>query len=247
MNGRIKSFIVTLLVSGSLLYQQTTAASDFEKFEIRVIRPKFFSKKGRFEAGAQLTAVTNQTFIYTYLATGILDFHITEQFALELAGAYGFSFDKQDKTVLKDNFKISTTILRTKYYLEGALLYTPIYGKYQMTSGRLIYFDTFISAGGGLTGIEYLYDHCKKPEEVGQSNPNIGDPPAPKTQGYPTGMVGVGQRFFLNKHASLRWDIKGHVFAYNTVDGSCNPNFVESGASRTHENVTVQFGYTYFM
>jgi len=231
-----------------LVYSSSAfSASDFENFEIRVIRPKFFSKKGRVEAGAQMVMVTNQTFIYTYLASGIIDYHLTEQFALEVAGAYGFSFDKQDKTILKDNFKISTTILRPKYFLEGSLLYTPIYGKYQLSSGRLIYFDTFISAGGGLTGIEYLYDHCKKAEDVGSSTTTVSDPPAPKTQGYPTGVIGIGQRFFLNKQTALRWDIKDHAFLVNTADGGCTQDGTTEGSSELKNNVTVQFGFSYFM
>ena len=40
----------------------------FKDIEIRVIRPKYFAKRSKFELGAQATVITNQTFIYTFLA-----------------------------------------------------------------------------------------------------------------------------------------------------------------------------------
>ena len=101
-----------------------SAAEQFEKYEIRVIRPKYFAKTGRMETGAQLSVVMNQSFIYTYLATGLLDYHFSETLALEGALAYGFSIDKDDKRTLDSNFKIKTQILRTQYFMEGGLLYT---------------------------------------------------------------------------------------------------------------------------
>ncbi len=219
----------------------------FKKFEIRVIRPKFFQKKQRLELGTQFITVTNQTFIYTYLASGILDFHFNESLAIEATGAYGFSFDKQDKTVLKDNFKISTVILRTKYFFESALVYTPIYGKYQLSSGKLIYFDTFLTAGGGMTGVEYLYDHCKQPGDIPDASVPITTPPAPQTKTYPGGVLGIGQRFFLDKHRAIRWDLKDHIFSYSRVDGACDPTTALDTGSGLQQNITIQIGMSYFL
>ena len=230
------------------LFLQTSlfaAEERFSKFEIRVIRPKYFQKKNRLELGAQGIAVTNQTFIYTYLASGILDFHFNESFAIEAAGAYGFSFDKQDKTMLKDNFKISTVILRTKYFFEGSLVYTPIYGKYQLSSGKLIYFDTFVTAGAGMTGVEYLYDHCKRPGDI--PDVAIAEPPAPQTKTYPGGVFGIGQRFFLDKKRAIRWDLKDHIFSYSKMDSSCDPTTAVDSGSGLQQNVTIQAGISYFL
>lgn len=220
--------------------------SQFDKYEIRVIRPKYFSKTGRLETGAQLSVVMNQSFIYTYLATGLLDYHFNEVIALEVAGAYGFSIDKDDKETLDSKFKIKTQILRTQYFLEGGLLYTPIYGKYQMASGRLIYLDTFLAAGGGMTGVNYLYDHCPKPGDGGSTVTTIVDPPPATTKSYPTFYFGGGQRIFLDKKTSLRWDVRAHYFSYNTVDGACDPTTATS-QSKGQTNITMQLGAGYFL
>ena len=222
-----------------------SAAEQFEKYEIRVIRPKYFAKTGRMETGAQLSVVMNQSFIYTYLATGLLDYHFSETLALEGALAYGFSIDKDDKRTLDSNFKIKTQILRTQYFMEGGLLYTPVYGKYQLANGRLIYLDMFFSAGAGMTGVNYLYDHCPKPSDAPEGV-EIVAPPGPKGASYPTVFAGVGQRIFMDKKLSLRWDVRGHAFSYNTADGACDPTSATKG-SDMQTNITMQLGAGYFL
>ena len=218
-------------------------SEQFDRYEIRVIRPKYFTKTGRLETGAQLSVVMNQSFIYTYLATGILDYHFNETLAIEGLGAYGFSIDKDDKKTLDSTFKIKTQILRTEYIMEGGILYTPVYGKYQLSTGKLVYLDTFFTAGAGMTGVRYLYDQCPSPDDgiVGTVTP-----PAPNTKSYPTFYMGGGQRIFIDKKTSLRWDVRGHFFSYNKKDGACDPATAASEA-KVQTNITVQMGAGYFL
>lgn len=215
----------------------------FDRYEIRVIRPKYFTKTGRLETGAQLSIVMNQSFIYTYLATGILDYHFNEVIAIEGLGAYGFSIDKDDKKTLDSAFKIKTQILRTEYIMEGGLVYTPVYGKYQLSTGKLVYLDTFFAAGAGMTGVRYLYDQCPSPED---GIANTVTPPAANTKSYPTFYAGGGQRIFIDKKTSLRWDVRGHFFSYNKKDGACDPATASSEA-KVQTNITVQLGAGYFL
>lgn len=243
--------LFSTVVTTSRAFAATGEEDRFDEYEIRVIRPKFFTKKKRFELGAELTAIMNQTFIYTYLATGLMTYHFTEQMGFELLGAYGFSIDKEDKATLKNSFDIKTQIIRTQYILGGSLVYTPMYGKYQLKSGRLIYFDTFISGGGGMTGVEYLYDHCIDPNEdiVDATKRDAyisanGQKPAPKTVAYPTGSIGLGQRLFLSRTLGLRWDVRDYIFPYDTKDGACSAG--GASESQIHHNVTLQLGASKF-
>lgn len=241
------SFLGFLSSADALAESGLGSQEQFKDVEIRVIRPKFFTKTNRLETGAQLSVVMNQSFIYTYLATGLLDYHFSEQWAAEGAFAMGFSIDKDDKRSLKSNFKIQTQILRTQYFMEGGALYTPVYGKYQLDSGKLIYLDMFFSAGVGMTGINYLYDHCPKTSEIPEDRRGgIPDPPAPTTKAYPTFYGGLGQRIFMDKKLSLRWDVRAHAFGYNVADSSCDPEFATK-ASSTQTNITLQLGAGYFL
>ena len=61
-----------------------------------------------------------------------MTYHFSEALGLEVAGSYGISIDKNDKTLLKEEFDINTIILRTEYIVSGALLWTPVYGKFKL-------------------------------------------------------------------------------------------------------------------
>ena len=212
----------------------------FTNFEIRVIRPRFFSKRRKFELGTEGVVITNQTFIYTYLASGILTYHFTESLGLELSATFGASIDKEDKSILETDFNIKTQIIRTKTIYSGSLLWTPIYGKYQLASGRLIYFDTYLIGGLGTTGVEYQFDHCVRNEDEEQEirSDYIAQ--------YPTFTVGVGQRFFLDRKSSFKWNLRNHSLQISSADGTCvdDPN-IESIDS-IHYNLTMQIGYSRF-
>ena len=212
----------------------------FSEVEVRVIRPRYFSKQGRFELGLQGSVLSNQTFIYTYLMAGMLSYHLSEQWGLELSAALGFSKDKDEKTVLDRDFSIKTQIVRTRTMYEANVLWTPIYGKYQLANGRLIYFDSFLSAGGGFNGIDYRFDHCRS------SDTDATDAiPANKLVQYPTASVGIGQRFFLSTDSSLKWDLRNHLLFIKAQDGACTPQGT-AAATSLHQNISMQFGYTLF-
>ena len=216
--------------------------SSFDKYEIRVILDKYMTKRNRVELAGQLTAIMNQSFIYTIMPTVLMDYHLSEMFALELEGAYGLVLDKDDKRLLKSEYDIETQILQTQYILGGSLLWTPMYGKTQLTSGHVVYFDSFATFGLGMTGVKYDYTQCspEKNESLGSS----AIVPAPTTKGYPTVILGVGQKFFLNRDLGLRWDVRTHLFQYNEADGSCTPEV--QGASKLQNSITLQVGASRF-
>lgn len=239
--------LFVLLIAGSVAPEASAELGSFQGYEIRVIRPRFMTKRNRVELGAQLLLIMNQSFIYTFLASGILDYHFSEMFALELSGAYGFSIDKEDKRILEDEFDIKTSILRTQYLAAGGLIWTPIYGKTQLPSGDMVYFDSFGVVQAGMTGIEYTYEQCVVPpaDSAGAASGenNTTKPPA-KTVSYPSLSIGVGQKYFLTRSFGLRWDVRDYLFQYNKADGACEAGSVSG--SGFAQNITLQFGASTF-
>ena len=224
-------------------------ADKFEDVEIRVIRPRYFNKSQRMELGAQITSIMNETFIYTFMASGLAAFHFSESLAIEGSFSYGININKEDKRILFDEFEIKTQIFRTQFNAELALQYTPIYGKWQLASGRLIYFDTYVQGGFGTTGINWKYsDFCDEPDF--NQNPDAESLPSDTTISYPTFMFGAGQRYFVSKTQAYRLDFRVHRFLYNTLDAECSPNQVrESGEFKDgfpHDTITLQFGTSFF-
>lgn len=228
---------------------ETLRADEAERFkntEIRVIRPRYFNKAKRFELGAAINAIMNESFIYTFMAAGNATFHLNEDWAIEATLAYGLNLDREDKRVLFDEFDIKTQIFRTQYQAELALQWTPVYGKWQLPSGKLVYFDTFLTAGFGQTGVEWRYDDfCEAPTGV-----DAEPLPTNATKGYPTFMVGAGQRYFVSKTQAYRFDIKAHRFLYNEIDGECSPIKAQASggfqSSAPHDVITLTLGISRF-
>lgn len=246
---KLRSNIAALLIASMFSPEIASSASNFDNAEIRVIRPRYFNKAGRFELGAALTTVMNETFIYTFLATGIASFHLSESWAIQGNFSYGTSIAKEDKRILFDEFEIKTQIFRTEFNTELVAQYTPIYGKWQLSSGRLIYFDTYLQAGGGLTGINWQYnDFCNEPDL--DQNPDANPLPANQTKSYPGISLGAGQRYFVSKKQAYNIDFRFHRFFYNTLDAECDPIRVEQEGgfsdSATHDTLTLQFGTSYY-
>lgn len=227
-------------------WAQSDDSERFKEVEVRVIRPRYFNKRKRLELGGQLSGIMNEAFIYTFMGTGILAYHFTETFGFEVQGAFGFNLDKEDKRVLFDEFQIKTKIFRTLYAVEGNLQYTPIYGKWQLPTGRLVYFDTYLSVGGGLTGIDWKYsDFCTPASERRQGAAPVK---SDQVKSYPTFLMGLGQRYFLNKDLAVRWDIRNHSLFYNKFDAECTTDAsAVEGGSGVHNTITLQVGATKFL
>lgn len=230
----------------ALVLLATPAAAEggrFDGYEIRVIRPRFMNKTGRIELGAESAVILNQAFIYTFMVSGLLDYHFSETWALELGGAYGFSIDKADKTLLFKDFGIHTAIQRTQYIASAGALWTPVYGKTQLSNGQVVYFDSFITAQVGLTGINYKFEQCTGgPSLNGQ--PDTTPQPAPVTKGYPSVSIGAGQKYFVSQDYAIRWEVRDNIFAFPALDGAC-PGSTASG-SELKNNITLQIGASTF-
>ncbi|MCY4444647.1 MAG: outer membrane beta-barrel domain-containing protein [Proteobacteria bacterium] len=199
------------------LFSEVYAQKDdrFDDFEIRVIRPKYFTKSFRLETGLQGVAIFNHPFIYTYMGHLNLTFHFNEALALEASGYYGLSLDRNAKTELNSKFLIQTIIHRTQHIGMGSILWTPFYGKFQTSANKLVYFDFFLTGGGGVTGISYQYDHCSQGEQTSQ--PKLSK----KLVHYPTANLGGGQKVFLTKNIAIRWDILYMPYRLRESDGLC--------------------------
>jgi outer membrane beta-barrel protein len=235
--------LVCVLVENPLI---AAPKGRFSNYEVRSIRQKTFQKKNTLELGGSTSAIMNQPFIYTFLASGILSYHLSESWGLQVEGAYGMSVDKDDKRLLKDEFDISTEILRTESLLNAKIMWTPIYGKILMDSGKLMYFDTYLNAGAGFTGVRYEYDNCQDPADVSPKfRDRVPEKPQPKSKQYPTVLAGVGQRLFLDKESAASLGVSFQQFRFNRADGSCNPS-VAVDENKAHNNILLILGYSLF-
>lgn len=246
-SGRVGICLLLTLNSVAISFQEdpALAESQFSDYEIRVIRPRFFSKVKKLETSVGVMTLTNQSFVYSLLGYASLNWHFSESLAAEVNTAYGNSFDKKDKSLLDERFEISTTIMRTEHLANAKILFTPSYGKMNLPDGDMLYFDTYVAVGVGQTGVRYTYDHCEPPENYPEEvRSRIPSRPRERVVQYPTGSLSLAQRFFLTRETSARVGVDFQSFAYNSADGTCERTAEKK--TEFHENIFLFTGWSKF-
>lgn len=211
--------------------------AQFSDVEIRVIRPKYFQKSVRVEVGAGIAAVMNQSYTYTYMPSAKLGLHLLEWLELFGEGALGITINKSDCTDLGSKFAIEPVVQETENMFGGGAALTPIYGKYQLGSGDVVYFDWFLIGGGGLAGMRYREQGCKQ---------RAADEPLKVPKPYSTVQFnfGTGQRYFINKNVSFNWFLRDYVIMIKVPADS--EEAVPSRAAGTLQSVNLSFGASYY-
>jgi outer membrane beta-barrel protein len=194
-----------------LLTPWSAKAEQFEGHEIRVIKNKFFTKRMRLELGVGLGGSMNQSFHNSYLFQGNLGFHFSEQFGLHGEYTYSYTRNKSEcETLGSDKFLIAPVLNVLDSSYGGYLSYTPIYGKYQLGSGDVLYFDWFFLAGAGLATNRVLEGGV--PDSKGDDGQDLGCGKL-ETKVTASGSnlqvnFGTGQRYFLSESLAFVWNLK---------------------------------------
>jgi outer membrane beta-barrel protein len=229
-------FLVGVIPEKSLAAE--SKKTDFDNLEVRVIRPRFVEKKGRFAIGTQVSTLLNQDFVDIILFSGHVQYHIFHSLAFELNGSYGIVLKTTDYNILSDNlYNVSVEKYSPNILLGGGFNWSPFYGKFQIFSESLLYFDTFFSIEGGVTGVELSYDHCPS----GTKDIDL----FPSQYFAPSGRVGIGQHFFFDKHHAVRWDFKYNFYIMDIGQLACR---VEKETKETIvSNFILKLGYSFFL
>ncbi len=159
--------------------------------QVSVIQKRFLPKTSRFEFFAGIVNVVNDPWFTGIGFDGRLGYHINETWGVELTQVLLSSSQRQAIKDLHDQNGVNTeSIVTSKSYTGGAVVWTPIYGKMGLLNRRIIPFDMYFSAGGGATGIE-------------------------GGTGGSTIHFGTGQIFAITKGIGFRWDFTWN--SYNAI------------------------------
>jgi outer membrane beta-barrel protein len=180
----------------------------------------------RPEFGVQFNAIMNRSFVYSFLGNATAAFHINEQLGVFGEGGVGITRNKGDCSTLGEKFRIEPYVDELRNWFGGGITYTPVYGKYQQSSGELIYFDWFFNASGGVASMAKRAGTCI-PES----------PEASQEATVPQVALSTGQRYFLNKNTAATWSIK-YMLVQDPLGGS-----IVNGV----DNVLISIGASYFL
>ena len=236
--GQVLLAACVFLALPSAAHAQSSGSGSFDDVEIRVIKNKYFQKSMRLELATGLSVIMNQSFLYSYLGGVGLAFHLNEQFGLIGEAQLGQTVRKGDCDILGAEFRIDPVVQEVQNFFGGALLYTPVYGKFQMSSGKVLYFDWFFEAGGGVASVRAGGLGCAK------GGTTTEDPPV---EGTALALIGsTGQRLFLSQNVSLNWRVR--AMRAEGVQNDGNNKAATSGLGGGGQNyVTLNLGVSYYL
>jgi hypothetical protein len=204
-----KLLTILLMLSGVSL-----ADEDFKRVEIRVVRDRYFQKSLRPELGLGVYASLNKPYLQTVMAQAGLAFYPFEILGIGVDGGLSGSFNKEVCYTLGREFSIEPVITPLQWVAGGKLELAPIYGKYQLPSGDVLYFDWLFKVGAGRGGIYTRKQGCRPAQYVAATdNTNTAQVSVMEYN------ASTGQRFFLNKNIALQWNILFYLVEPYPVDG----------------------------
>lgn len=218
----IQSVFIGALFCPGYVSANEDKKNNFGNFEIRVIRTKYFQKSTRFEIGASVGAVMNSSFTYTYLPTAKLGLHALEWLEIFGEGAAGITINKSSCTDLGTKFNIEPIVDEIGSILGGGLALTPIYGKYQLSGGDVVYFDWYFTGGGGVAAMRNRKQGCKP---LGPNEQSV----LPTEYNPSQFFAGTGQRYFLSKNSALNWGLR--FFFIPGINGGMNTSITLSAGA----------------
>ena len=172
---------------------------------IYAVQRKAYLIDKAFEISAMGSLGFFDRFVTTFAPALSVSWHLSENFALELSGAYFFPIESTLTTEILEQGKLTPEIAKLTQMLWVASLglqWSPIYGKLQIFGTSLGNFQFYVGAGGGLGQTQV---QCT-PGMMLDPNRNFEDPICP--QADPEDVTG-DEAVFVYEPATLRF--MGHL------------------------------------
>lgn len=145
-----------------------------------------FRKEGRLQVAPTLGLSLNDPFYDHILVGAGLHYHVLESLAVGASGYYSVALENSIG-VAGGVGEFTTEFDRAAYAGFLEVSWAPFYGKLSLLAESVLHFDTFISVGGGVVGL------------------NQGDPAI-------AGTVAIGQHYFVNDWLALRIELRDQIF-----------------------------------
>jgi outer membrane beta-barrel protein len=239
----------------------TAPAQNYEKATEGdlVVRGKLMPKQGKVELNADFGLILNQSYVDTFLVHGSLNYYWSELWGFSLEGAIGLNSDKEERECIENFYNnpqqapgdscpvdgvvnipeggnygpAYVPIREINTLVFGNLIWNPVYGKQLLLLRKVLHFDLYLVAGGGVAMSTY-YDKqqqlkngkpSRKPApefSAGQTaeQQNIGcrpdetncygidGRPDPVEQTNPLIDFGIGQKIHFTKNFNLKFELR---------------------------------------
>jgi outer membrane beta-barrel protein len=178
-----------------------------KRYRFNVVKNRFFEKKWRPEVSLYSNILMNRSFVYSVFWTLELAYHFSEYLGLQLEASRASTINRSACEVIGSSFLIEPIVDKLIWFVGGGLNLTPTYGKYLLSSGKVIYTDIFFKGSGGVGSAIRRNSSCIPGSK--------GDDEAASTF-YLSAQI--GQRFFLDRSLSFNWGGGGQWYRKPGVD-----------------------------
>jgi outer membrane beta-barrel protein len=157
--------------------------------EISVIQRRFLPKTSRAQLFAGFSSIVNDPWFNSLGLTAKGAYHFTEAWGIELTYSILSPSDRQSVQDLRNENQVQTSsIISTRSYAGGAIIWSPIYGKVSLLNERIVPFDMYFGVGAGQTGLS-------------------------AGTGGSTLHFSTGQIYAITKSTGFRWDFTWNSFS----------------------------------
>ncbi len=188
--------------------------------EMGVVQNRAYSKANKITLGVLGGAITSDPF-YNNSAYGFnLGYHFSEYISLSALAWRSISSPSSALLTYQSQNRGAINSNPQYAYYGGEIAGSILYGKLSVIGKSIIYYDLHLLAGAGMTGTE---------------NGN-----------FLTGHLGIGQRFFLSKRASLRVDYRLMLYNENIVEKVITPQIGQTVGTRVNYSNAITAGVDFF-
>lgn len=180
-----------------------------------VVQNRLYSKEKRFQLGILGGFHSSDPFLTTKVVGFTAGYHFSEYISALLVWMnYSPSASAASDTLLLLNTNANTNL--PKDFMGGEVDFSILYGKLSLLGKSIIYFDLYTNVGMGLTRTE--------------------------TGNYFTPTFGLGQRFFLSQHFSIKLDYHLHYFKETLIEKTVQALLNQPVGTRNNFTHIITFG-----
>jgi outer membrane beta-barrel protein len=182
--------LATLCAPTISLAQDTVDIGVIKNSERRVVQKLLFPKEGRTEIGFHLGVMPFDAYLVTPNIQASFELHLSESLSVSTSVGGGYGLKNATYAELESpTYGVAPDAYRYLASMLGGVQYAPIYAKMNLNGAKVVHFDVYGAARGGITLEQSVI-------------PKGGIAVAP------TVSLGVGTRFFWGERYAIRVELR---------------------------------------
>lgn len=190
-----------------------------DETELGVVQNRTYSKKGKIDLTLMGGVLFSDPFLDVKTAGFSLGYHFSEYFSVHAVGIRHFVSGSTALQTFQQSLGATTNTNQPNYYIGAEANASLFYGKLSVLGKSIIYYDFLATGGGGITNTE--------------------------SGNYITPSLGIGQRFYLSKLASVRLDYRLQYYRETLIEKQITTKLGQPTGQRDNWSNVITLGVSF--